>query len=74
MTHIARLERKWKWTAEIVPSVKIVEKWDISGNLEFVNDNKTNVNGCLLQKLKEPNGQWAGTGGEMQWLNFVIFF
>ena len=46
----------------------------MSGNLEFVNDNKTNVNGCLLQKLKEPNGQWAGTEGEMQWLNFVIFF
>ena len=36
-------------------SVKIVEKWDISGILEFVNDNKTNVNSCLLQKLKEPN-------------------
>ena len=55
-------------------SVKIVEKGDISENLEFVNDNKTNVNSCLLQKLKEPNGQWAGMGGEMQWLNFVIFF
>ena len=38
-----------------MPSVKIVEKWDISGILEFVNDNKTNVNSCLLQKLKEPN-------------------
>ena len=60
--------------AEIVPSVKIVEKGDISGNLEFVNDNKTNVNSCLLQKLKELNGQWAGRGGEMQWMNFGIFF
>ena len=57
-----------------MPSVKIVEKGDISGNLEFVNDNKTNVNSCLLQKLKEPNGQWVGRGGEMQRLNFVIFF
>ena len=38
-----------------MPSVKIMEKWDISEILEFVNDNKTNVNSCLLQKLKEPN-------------------
>ena len=30
-------------------------KRDISGILEFVNDNKTNVNSCLLQKLKETN-------------------
>ena len=34
---------------------QIVEKGDISGILEFINDNKTNVNSCLLQKLKEPN-------------------
>ena len=38
-----------------MPSVKIVEKGNISGIFEFVNDNKTNVNSCLLQKLKEPN-------------------
>ena len=43
-----------------MPSVKNLEKWDIMGILEFVNDNKTNS--CLLQKLKEQNGQWAGTG------------
>ena len=43
-------------------SVKIVEKGDISGILKFVNDNKTNLNSCILQTLKEQNGQWAGRG------------
>ena len=32
-----------------MPCVKIVDKGDISGILEFVNDNKTNLNSCLLQ-------------------------
>ena len=45
-----------------MPSVKNLEKGDIMGILGFVNDNKTNLNSCLLQKLKEQNGQWAGTG------------
>ena len=55
-----------------MPSVKIVEKGDISEILEFVNDNKTNLNSCLLQKLKEQNGQWAENGG-MQWLRRLSF-
>ena len=46
-----------------MPSVKIVEKEDISGILDFVDDNKTNLNSCLLQTLKEQNGQWAERGG-----------
>ena len=46
-----------------MPSVKIVEKEEISGILDFVDDNKTNLNSYLLQTLKEQNGQWAKRGG-----------
>ena len=34
---------------EIVPSVKIVKKRDMMGIIKIVNDNKTNLNSCLLQ-------------------------
>ena len=35
--------------AEIVPSVKIVEKRDIMGIVKTVNDNKTNLNSYLFK-------------------------
>ena len=51
---------------EIVPSVKIVEKGDIMGIVKIVNDNKTNLNSCLL---KQKGDQKMGSGGdEMQWV------
>ena len=34
---------------EIMPSVKLVKKGDIMGIIKIVNDNKTNLNSCLLQ-------------------------
>ena len=32
-----------KWMAEIVPSVKILKKWDMMGIFEKFNDNKTKM-------------------------------
>ena len=43
--------------AEIVPSVKNPRLEDIDGINKIVNDNKTNLNSCLLQKLETP--KWA---------------
>ena len=44
--------------AEIVSSVKNPRLEDIDGINKIVNDNKTNLNSCLLQKLKHQNGQY----------------
>ena len=42
-------------------SVKNPRLEDIDGINKIVNDNKTNLNSCLLQKLKHQNGQcWNG--------------
>ena len=43
--------------AVIMPSVKNPRVEDIDGINKIVNDNKTNLNSCLLQKLKHQNGQ-----------------
>ena len=44
--------------AEIVPSVKIKTKWDISGIMRNVNDNKTMMNNVHLPHLKAKKVQW----------------
>ena len=43
--------------AKIVSSVKNPRLEDIDEIKKIVNDNKTNLNSCLLQKLKHQNGQ-----------------
>ena len=55
--------------AEIVPSVKIVERRDISGILEFVNDNKDKIgnNGLLLQNRRPKRAEGEN---ELQNLGF----
>ena len=45
-----------------------LEKWDIMGILEFVNEEETKLQWCCLLQIKRPkNGQWAGT--VLQWLD-----
>ena len=55
-----------------MPSVKIVERRDISGILEFVNDNEDKIgnSGLLLQKEKTKTCRMRNV---MQGLGFLIF-